>query len=292
MQKLTLLKRLLLLLMVFSLVFAAFPALAQDEGEGDVEGDTAAEVVEGEEEAAAEEAVSPLEPLGINPGLLFVQVFNFVLVAIILSAVLWNPARNMLDARAATIAKGLEDASVAASARQNAEQEAEKIRTDARAEVAKTLDESRARGDELAKNIEQEARAEAEKILEEARAEAATARDEELSGLRDQVLNISVAMTRRLIGEALTEKKQKELVSDFFSKIPDDAKSMSGKVQIISAMPLTDSEKKNAEKTLGADEVEYSVDPSILGGLIVRGEDRVVDGSVRSNLNELASNLG
>ena len=35
----------------------------------------------------------------------------------------------------------------------------------------------------------------------------------------------------------------------------------------------------------------FSVDPSILGGLVLRSEDHVVDGSVRSNLTELAGRL-
>jgi len=39
-------------------------------------------------------------------------------------------------------------------------------------------------------------------------------------------------------------------------------------------------------------EASFSVDPSILGGLIVRSGDRVVDGSVRSNLNDLATRMG
>ena len=37
--------------------------------------------------------------------------------------------------------------------------------------------------------------------------------------------------------------------------------------------------------------ITYKVDPSILGGLVVRAGERVVDGSVRSNLQGLASQM-
>jgi F0F1-type ATP synthase delta subunit len=37
--------------------------------------------------------------------------------------------------------------------------------------------------------------------------------------------------------------------------------------------------------------VSFTVDPNILGGLVLRSEGQVVDGSVRSNLNELAGRL-
>ena len=244
---------------------------------------------------AAEEAAAggdnPLTPLGINSGLLFVQTFNFLLIAFVLGALLWRPAVNMLDARSAQIQKGLEDAAAAAKARQNAEAEAEKILAQARIEANKLVEEARGRGDELARTIQDEARGAAEKIRQDAQAEAAVARNAELAGLRDQVLNISVAVASRVVGETLDAKKQKALVDDFFSKVPADAKKLGGKVEVVSAMPLTDDEQKKAQKELGAEAVEFSVDPAILGGLIVRSADKVIDGSVRSNLSNLSSRL-
>ncbi|MGB1288430.1 MAG: F0F1 ATP synthase subunit B, partial [Aggregatilineales bacterium] len=302
MQKRELLKRLLMLALAGLLVFTVLPAMAQDD-EG-AEGDTTEQVEEDHSEDAedhsedaaddghaadeAEGAVSPLEPLGINGGLLIVQIVNFILVAVLLTAILWNPARNMMDNRATEIAKGLEDASIAASARQNAETEAEKIMADARAEVAKSLEEARGRGDEVAKGIETDARSEAERIREEAQTDAASARDAELAGVRDQVLSIANAMTRRLIGETLDTGKQQQLVADFLTKLPEDAKSMTGDVEVVSAMPLTDDEQSRVTGELSASNVTFTVNPDILGGLIVRGSDRVVDGSVRSGLNDLS----
>lgn len=242
-----------------------------------------------EGEAAAEAGL--LTPLGINSGLLFVQTFNFILIAVILAAVLWRPAVNALDARSAKIQKGLEDAAAAAKARQNAEQEAEKILAAARAESAKEVSAARERGDELAKQLQAEARAEAEKIRSDAKAEAAVARDAELAGLRDQVLSISTAVASRIIGENLDAKKQQSLVSEFFTKLPEGAKNLGSTVEVVSAMPLSEAEQGKIRKDIGAETVSFSVDPSILGGVILRSQERVVDGSVRSNLNNLSGSL-
>lgn len=266
----TTLRRLLPLALVLLVIFAAFPGVAL---------------------AAEEEATSPLTPLGINGGLLFVQTFNFILIAVILSLVLWRPMVNFLDNRAATIQKGLEDAAAAAKARQNAEAEAEKILAAARAEAAKVIEEARGRGDEVASSIRTSANQEAEKIKTDAVADAKAARNAELAGLRDQVINISVAVAGRILGESIDAKKQENLVSNFFSQIPADAKEISGSVEVISAMPLSDSEQAKVRKELGAEEVTFSVEPAILGGLVVRGTDRVIDGSVRRNLSDLAGRL-
>ena len=56
-------------------------------------------------------------------------------------------------------------------------------------------------------------------------------------------------------------------------------------------MPLTTKEQAQVKKETGADKVSFSVDPAILGGLVIRAGDRVVDGSVRSSLGDLASRL-
>lgn len=240
---------------------------------------------------AAEEGGSPLDALGINGGFLLAQFFNFGIIFAVLTVFLWRPIVNMLDARSAKIAKGLEDAAAAANARLNAEQEAEKIKAQARAEVQHLIEEARGRGEEVAKGIEAEARQEADRIRTQAREEATAERDQQLAGLRSQVASISIAVAQRLIGEVLDEKRQQELINDFFSRVPAEAKSLKGDVEVVSAMPLSDAEQKKAQKELGADNVTFVVDPSILGGLIIRSEDRVVDGSVRSGLSSISQRL-
>ena len=259
-------KRYILLIAVVVMLFAVSPAMA------------------------AEESSSPLDSLGINSGFLIAQIVNFVLVFGGLTLFLIRPITNMLDARAETISKGLEDANAAANARRNAETEAEKIIAQARVEAQKVVEESRTQGDTVAKTIEKDARAEAEKIIEGSRSDIEAARDQELAGLRDQVKSISVAIAERLIGEAMNDKKQSELISNFLTRLPDGAKNLSGDVTVVSAMPLNDAEQKRVSGEIGAD-VTFSVDPNILGGLIIRTGDRVIDGSVRGGLNDLSAQL-
>lgn len=277
-------KHLLVLLMVVMMLVPAPLVLAQDE-EGDDHGDTTTEVQEGESEGGG------ISALGINGGFVLAQIINFLIFAVLMTVLLWKPAINMLDAREEKIKKGIEDAAAAAKARQNAEAEAEKILAQARSEAQKVIDEARGRGDDVAKSIEQEARQNAEKIQSDAQSDAVAARDQQLGDLREQVLAISTAVAGRILNENLDESKQKALVDSFISDLPEDAKGMSGSVEVISAMPLSDAEQGKVKSAIGADDVTFSVDPSILGGLIVRSADRVVDGSVRSNLNRLTANL-
>jgi F-type H+-transporting ATPase subunit delta len=63
--------------------------------------------------------------------------------------------------------------------------------------------------------------------------------------------------------------------------------------QVVSAHPLSDDQvdalKTNLRAETGRDiRVDLSVDPSILGGLVVKVGSRMVDGSIRTKLNTLA----
>ncbi len=241
---------------------------------------------------AAEEDAGPLAALGINLGLLISQLVNFAVIAFILTRILWNPLTNHLEARSAKIQKGLEDAAAAANARRNAEAEAEKILAQARMEASQMAEQGRSRGEEVSRSVETEARAAAERIRAEARTAAAAERDVELAGLRGQVANIGVAIAQRLIGESLADKsKQQALIADFFTKVPADARNLSGDLEVVSAMPLDEGEQNNVRSQLNAANVTFSVDPGILGGLVIRSGDRVIDGSIRRSLGEVSQRL-
>lgn len=67
-------------------------------------------------------------------------------------------------------------------------------------------------------------------------------------------------------------------------------------VRVTSAVPLTDEEKRALAEKLVAQfgenlEFEYREDPSILGGLVVRVGDRVIDASVAGKLKALRETL-
>lgn len=232
-----------------------------------------------------------MEGLGINPGYLLVQIIAFIVIYVLMTRFIYDPLIRTLGERRARIAKGLEDSAAAATARRNAESDGEKILASARAEGGKLIEEARARAEEVAKQVEAEARAEADRIRAEARTASAAERDQQLAGLRGQIAAISLAATQKLIGAALDDKKAKSLIDGFFSDVPKNALKLGGSVEVVSAMPLDDAEQSKAKKAIGADSISFVVDPNILGGLIVRSGDRVVDGSVRSGLNDMGARL-
>lgn len=232
-----------------------------------------------------------MDKLGLNLGFFLFQLLNFGIILFLLWRFAWPRVLNLLDERSERIAQGLEDARAAEEARENAERERDKLLTQARAEGQKLIDEARQRGEEQVKQILRDASQEAEDTRAQARTQAEQERNRILGETREQIAALAMAAAERVIGDSLDEKRQRTVIKQFFSEVPADAKGIGASVVVISAVPLTDDEKAQVRKATGADELDYRVEPAILGGLVLRAGDKVVDGSVRGDLASLSMRL-
>ena len=85
-------------------------------------------------------------------------------------------------------------------------------------------------------------------------------------------------------------------ICDYFIDRVKEYKKI-GVVKVTSAVVLSDEQKERVEKRLLETthyvslEVGYEVDESLLGGLVIRIGDRVVDSSIRTQLEELKRDL-
>lgn len=243
-----------------------------------------------------------MEGLGINLGYLLVQIFNFAIMFVVLKEWAYKPILKMLDERRATIEKSLEDARVAAEARANAEKEAERIVAEAQAKAGQIVRDATERAEEAARDVRAAAEAEAAKIRESALADVESERNRILADMRGQVAALAMAAAQKLVGDALDEKRQRALLDEFFAGVKsgkvtvlDDAELKGAEAEVVSALPLTDAEKETVKKDVlaktGAEKVTFRVDPSILGGIIIKVGDQVVDGSMAGQLESLRQSL-
>ncbi len=243
-----------------------------------------------------------MEALGINLGLLIIQIVAFTIVLLTLNAWVYKPMLNMMETRKQKIAQGLEDARVAAEARANAEKEAAKVIAEAQTEASRIVREATERAATAGNDVKAAAVAEAVKAREAAVAEAEVERNRVLGDLRGQVASLAIAAANKLVGEALDEKKQRALLDDFFSGVRsgkvvvlDGANFKGEAAEVTSALPLSKDEeatvKKDVLSKVGAKDVAFRVDPAILGGLVIKVGDKVLDGSVAGKLEGLRQNL-
>jgi F-type H+-transporting ATPase subunit b len=245
-----------------------------------------------------------LEQLGINPIFLLSQIVNFAILAFLLHRFAYKPTLNMLDQRRERIEKGLEDARLAEEARQNAEHERQQILDQARIEAQSVVAEANQRGEAQAAKIVEEAQQQAHGILVDARVEARAERDRLLAEMRGQISALAIAAANQLIGSSLDEKRQMELVDEFFSgvkdgevKVAEAVRALVGQNAVVtSALPLTEADQATYRSYLQAQlgpgaNIEFRTDPAIMGGVVLRVGDMVVDDSVSGKLGALRQSL-
>jgi len=240
-----------------------------------------------------------MEGLGINPWMLLAQIVSFLLLLFILRAVGYKPIQKILQERQERIQKGLEDARAAEETRARIEAEREEILARARAEAEEMVAEARRRSQEEREKLLAQAREEAERIRATARQEAEAERAQLLGQMREQIVALAMVAAHKLVGEALDEQRQRALVAAFFSGVREgrveilpEEMPAEGPVVVTSALPLTEAEASIVRRELASwlgrePEVAFRVDPAVLGGLVVRIGDRVVDGSFAGQLEQM-----
>ena len=247
-----------------------------------------------------------LDKLGINGLFLLSQAVNFLLLFVALRVLLWKPLTQRLEARRAMLEQEKADADALAAARAGIAAERENVLEQARQEARQIIAEAQERGNALAGQTMQQAQQKADALQAEARQAAEEERNRMLGELRGQIAALAIAAAQKVIGETLDERRQRALVESFFSGVREGRVEVlpegmalapaGAPVTVTSALPLTDEQQAVIRRDLAARlgrevAVSFRVDPRILGGLVMRVGDRVVDSSAAGQLERLRQSL-
>jgi len=159
-----------------------------------------------------------LEALGINLGYLVSQIVNFTILAVLLYVVAYKPVLRMLDERSARIKKGLEDAESASRRAGEIEHEFEQKLAEARREGQEIIAQATKMSEKQRQDILAQAREEAGALVERAKDEISRERDMAMSELRQQVADLSLTISEKVIGATLDEQQQRRLIAEFLEK--------------------------------------------------------------------------
>ncbi len=241
--------------------------------------------------------------LGLNLGYLLVQIICFFIIFVVVRVWIVKPLQRLLEKRRNTIAQSLEDARIAAEARANAEKDAAGIIADAQTKAAHLMSEATERADAAMIEVRAQADNEINKEREAVLTEVQEERNRMLGDLRGQVAALAIAAAQKLTGESLDEKRQHALLAEFFSGVKsgkilvlEGTDIRGASAEVVSALPLTTDEqaiiKKDILSKMGTQsEVDFRIDPSILGGLVIHVGDKVLDGSVAGQFEALRQSL-
>ncbi|MFZ5652522.1 MAG: F0F1 ATP synthase subunit delta [Bacillota bacterium] len=121
---------------------------------------------------------------------------------------------------------------------------------------------------------------------------------DEKKSLLSELLSGKVSGVTMEFLKLLVDRQREQFLSDivsYFVSLANKARNITEAV-VTSAVEMTSDEKQSLAEILNKItgqkvETSYSVDPSLIGGVVVRIGDRVIDGSIRTRLATLREHL-
>jgi F-type H+-transporting ATPase subunit b len=167
---------------------------------------------------AALAAEGPSGGLTVNFFWVIVSALNFVVFLALIWAFAFRPISKMLDDRRERIERGLKDAEQAREDRENAEKERLATLAEARREANEIL----ARAQKVAQETRDADIAATREELDRMRTRAASEIDAEkqhaLAELRAEVADLALAAAGKVVGESMTDQRQRRLVEEFLAE--------------------------------------------------------------------------
>lgn len=153
-----------------------------------------------------------MDKLGIQPLQLLMQTINFVILAVVLTKVLYKPVLKSLEARRKKIAEGLEYAEKARLEAERGEKKRAEVLIRAKEEGRRIVEESKKAGKQREEEIVEKAHKEAADLLEKAKLDREAARVDMEKSVQKDSIELAAAMLERVIPQLLSSQAQKTLV--------------------------------------------------------------------------------
>ena len=165
---------------------------------------------------SAEEAGAGLQ---INLFWIIVSALNFIVLLVILATFAFGPLRRMLEERRTRIEEGLRDAEQARRDRESAESERVAALQEARREANEILTRSQKVAQETRDADIAATREELERMRARAAAEIDAEKTRAITELRAEVADLALAAASRVVGETMSDERQRRLVQEFLATV-------------------------------------------------------------------------
>ncbi len=151
----------------------------------------------------------------INLFWVIVSALNFVFFLALIWAFAFRPLSSMLEGRRRRIEQGLHDAETARRDRELAESERLAALNEARREAKAILERAQTIAQDTREADLAATRAELDQLRERAAAEIEAEKQRAIADLRAEVADLALAAASRVVGESMTDERQRRLVDDF-----------------------------------------------------------------------------
>ena len=155
--------------------------------------------------------------LSINFFWVIVAALNFIVFLALMWRFAFDPIANILAERKTRIEQGLADSETARREREAGAAEHAQVIADARREARALVVAAQKSAQDLRDADIAATREELERLRVKAAADIAAERDRALADLRAQVADLALSAAGRVVGETMTDARQRRLVEEFLA---------------------------------------------------------------------------
>lgn len=157
---------------------------------------------------------------------LIVNILNIVILYVILRFLVYKPVKKFLTARTDKLAAEKEEASRTLTEAKEAKEKYTRLVTESETKAAELLRESEREAKRRAEKIVSEAETEAARLIAGAETKINAMTDEAYRDMRDEVVDLSIAIASKLIERNITSEDNRRIAQTFFES--EAAHSASG----------------------------------------------------------------
>lgn len=155
----------------------------------------------------------------INPSVLIATLINFGILVLILKHFFWDKIEAVIQEREDYIEEKLTRADEDSEKARLYLVENERILKASKEEGKKIIEKKKLKANKVYDEIVEEANKEAKSIIERAQVEIGREKEKAEYELKKQVVNLAIDLSTKALEEEIENSKQRQLISDFISKV-------------------------------------------------------------------------
>ena len=160
--------------------------------------------------------------LSVNPGLIIWQLLIFVILLFILKKIAWKPLLSSLHSREQSIRDSIDQAEKLQKDALDLIEQNKRNMSEANAQSMKIINDAKEISGKMRDELMQKAQEDSRKLIEQAKSEIKQEKESAMSELRNEVSDLAIKSAEKIMRESLDENKQKKIVNDFISQIPNN----------------------------------------------------------------------
>lgn len=154
-----------------------------------------------------------------DPGLFIWTIVTFLVLVALLARFAWRPLLAALESRQAAIRKSLDDAQQARQELERINAESAEIVRKARVEADAIISAGRSDAERVRQELKQKAKAEADAVVRQAERQIQLETGRALQQIRNEAIDLSVAIASKLIGRNLSKEDNEKLIEETLRQV-------------------------------------------------------------------------